>query len=1159
MLAIKRSPFDFTEIRETRALPSSSAFWRFVEENLPPESIKLVATRGRELIFERDFASLSLDTEVLIILCPCTEDDDVFGALASLAMIAVAVFLVQPWLATTVAPLFGLAGAAATGFAALGTGLFMAAGGMLVSGLMAHPSADVPALSFGTGDMSSSPTYSWSPVTTQAQGGVIPVAFGVVPLHGNIIMAFREYQGDKEIINVLIDLGIWRAGSLYDFRINNQELNQTTFPGVMIDTRLGHIDQTCITWFNDSKSDHPVGTTVRYDGGALTVTTDGSNFTGLDIVIRLPNGLGYVDDNSNLTTHNVQIKVEIKPAGGDWHTITSSMGTTAYWETTGYWSAGHFTTDEWAGSYWIEATRGSTDPAAHYQGEISDWGDYGPCYWQWFDTSHQEVVATVLDYVTYSAAKRGALTYTVSVRHLTPGTTYDMRVTKLSTDQDGLRYIDTVEFYAYEEVTEGDGLQYPRHTLVGIRGLASDRLSGSFSFECKGRPLIAQTTDGDVWTCAFSDNQAWVAWNILTRPLFGDDLDEILRYDGLNPSSDAVDVASFMAFANFCDSFVSDGHGGTEKRFTFNGLFDFKGTVWSALGRVLEPARTVPLHTGKKLTLWTDQADTPRALYTVGSIEMDSWSSGWLGTDDRASSLTTSFLNSEMDYAMKPAGQIEPDINGDQETSVDSFGLTKMSEVRRNLRYKLAKNKYLTATAKMRIFLSYLRSRFGDVINVQHDVPQIGKGGRLVAATLTTLTLDKTVTIGVGTYAVIVAYTYPSIVSHGGLNYRCMLGHTAEASSEPGVGSYSDIYWQAGGDDPDEAWTLGHTYVNSGQMVQRAVSDGVGDHTVVTLAALPKIPSRFDEWAFGLVTTLVKPYQIANIKPSQDLVADIDLIEYNSSIYPYADSGTPALPTINYNSPNVLPPVTNIKAQQANGVTGSPVTILWTRPASSYYHHAVIYYKPSGGAWVYAGESFGSSFTLPVSLVDGTYDFAVATVGIGLAMEARSAPRYSDGGSSFTVTSATAILGSSTLADGAVTNTKVADNAVSTTRVADHAITSPVSAYTSGAIDLVEDVYTTIQSASITSTGAPVFISCSFAASKVGTMMYRIYCGSTLVYQSPSVKVGINDIVQIASNYTDQPASGTYTYYLKAYYQGPHIDPHPQCEARSLYLLETKK
>lgn len=166
------------------------------------------------------------------------------------------------------------------------------------------------------------------------------------------------------------------------------------------------------------------------------------------------------------------------------------------------------------------------------------------------------------------------------------------------------------------------------------------------------------------------------------------------------------------------------------------------------------------------------------------------------------------------------------------------------------------------------------------------------------------------------------------------------------------------------------------------------------------------------------------------------------------------------------------------------------------------------------------------------------------------------------------------------IADAAITNLKVAmaaigtaniqDAAVQTLKIAGQAVTIPIGAYTAAAIAIGEsnlNGWTTVQSVTITSTGAPIniFTNTQIFLGSSGSLSSLYYLrllrnGVSLVnyaiYTSPW-----NSFVQqphLASfNYQDQPGAATWTYELQAMRNSNSANGH--AANRFMLALETKR
>ncbi len=774
---------------------------------------------------------------------------------------------------------------------------YMTIGMAIYGALGGYDHGQQSAIDNGYQGNSQSQSYSWNPQTTQQQGIPIPWRYGISRITGNIIGVYRENIGTQQYINALISLGEGPVSAPYDIKINGQPMENYT--GITLHTRLGYLDQEPVPNFGDTITEYPQGTKVVY-GAPVTYTTIGADFDTLDITVGFPNGLYYFDTYGNMAALGVQFSIEVRKQGDvDWTHIATSPGTIkvsdgGYWSIGGWteiWHDGYFNeastmwVDGWYETVWSEVRNGGTDPNAHYEGEqyqlnIVIFGEWNLATYRWIGDPIR--IADIINpYTVVSGAQTGTLQYTCRANGLEVGK-YEVRITRLTAEYTDTRYGDDFYLLAVQEVVLDD-FTYPGEALVGLRALATDQLSGSFSFECKTAGKLCRVYDGSAWSVVATSNPAWVCFDILTQPIFDNDL-TVLGYRAYDPAG--LDLDRWVEWAEYCDDLVPDGSGGTEARLTYNGSFDSSVNMWDAALAVAKIGRAVPYWRGQTITVAIDKPSDPVALITVGNIGLDSFEETFLPLEDRAGSIEADFLNLEKNLDRDKLTIINPDAPvGWGNASLQLQGVIRPSEIWRHCRYYLATTQNMLRVVTVQMDIDSIAFTLGDVINVQHDVPMCGAGGRIVSATSTTVTLDKEVTLLAGT------------------NYSIMLR------------------------------LLDNT------LVERVIADVPGAYTTLTITVpFAVVPDPFDPYAVGPVDTLVKPMRVTDIDSAGDLKRKITLTDYNETLW-NTDTLEPVVPTINYSTP-ALPNVTGLLLAErlVKKVSGLIITILditWTPPTNS--------------------------------------------------------------------------------------------------------------------------------------------------------------------------------------------------------------------------------
>lgn len=814
------------------------------------------------------------------------------------------------------------------------------AGSMLVNAVL--PGARPP--NIAGSDYERSQTYSWTPTTLQQQGSAIPHIYGKHRVYGNVIQGYIDsgegISTDKQKLNLLIGLGIGPVKAISNISINDQAAS--TYSGLIIDSRLGNLTQTTISLFDATKITYVSNREVKTDS-PYTYTTSDNDFDGLEIVLSFPRGVYFADDSGGISNHEVKVAIEIRniSTGESFRSVAFSTASTTA-AATGIWSYGiwvaNFSTDP-PTQVWYEVSQGSTDYGEHYEGEGFSDGSYG---WRWLESTASYVVEPPLDYLSIKVANTSAFTYTKRISGLTHGV-YEVKITKRSADVNSVRYGDSVRLGSVIEVYNSS-YTYPRLALVGIQALASEQISGTIKFSsdvygklirvyradevlgtdgrnyrCKTAHVSSSSTrpvtgaswstyweqyghsalslvSGSTgvawvsgtsysatasWRVEYSDNPAWVAFDILTQPVLNDDL-TVARYDAYNPSY--LNTASFQTWADYCDTLVDDGASGYERRITFNGVFDSALNVWDAVLSVCQMAYACPVWTGTTIKIVVDQARTSTQLFTIGNVLEDTFKEVFLSLSERAGELEVEFTDRDQDFERTSLTLVDTTADRpSNKTNKYLFGVTKTSEANRlGYRY-LAYNKYQTRLIDFQADVDAIACEVGDRIDLSHDVPQWGVGGRVVSATTgsavvnATVVADRTITIAAGKtgsdYTIKIRLTNDTIVSK----------------------------------------TL-------------ASSMTAGDYTTLTINGYftSGTPSQYDPYVVGLTATVVKPVIVTGIRKTSDQTVGLTCVDYYGEVYTF-DSGKTFTTPVDYSSLNRLVTITSVTATERssiNSVTG---------------------------------------------------------------------------------------------------------------------------------------------------------------------------------------------------------------------------------------------
>ncbi|HEY0937806.1 MAG TPA: hypothetical protein VGD91_29205, partial [Trebonia sp.] len=418
----------------------------------------------------------------------------------------------------------------------------------------------------------------------------------------------------------------------------------------------------------------------------------------------------------------------------------------------------------------------ATDSGSHYPGEpfsatetLSIANPDGSGYssskvvtgeWQLTDPQLNQVVVIswTAGYQNFSGNSHSPLYNRTSIYGLAPGK-YDVRITKygsawwghpgelLPGDNWSTSIGQDMWVHSVNEIALLD-LAYPNLILLGVRALATGQLSGS---SLNITALIThglRTLDNNLLPGALQafeeDNPACVAADMMLDGLYGGG-----QAPGINAGNIDRFIDEWVAWAELNDQLVDDGSGGSIRRHVFNGVFDNEGNLWdqvNAVGR-MSRAQLIPL--GRDYGVFLDQPDEPCQIFAMGNIAQDSFNETWLAIDDRANQVEIQFADSTRFYKMdNPLAYMDP-ANQDagvpiKNVRIDGKGITIPAQAWHLARFKERCNQFLLRTGSFKCDVDAIACRPGNVVILQHDVPEWGWGGRtLPGSTASNILVDR--------------------------------------------------------------------------------------------------------------------------------------------------------------------------------------------------------------------------------------------------------------------------------------------------------------------------------------------------------------------------------------------------------------------------------
>jgi predicted phage tail protein len=331
------------------------------------------------------------------------------------------------------------------------------------------------------------------------------------------------------------------------------------------------------------------------------------------------------------------------------------------------------------------------------------------------------------------------------------GTTWTIRLRKITTDANSAKIGDVMTIQSYTEVIDAK-LRYPNTALLYIE-FDSSQFNGSIpqiSCEPQGRVIrvpdtydpVTRTYSG-TWTGAFkwawSDNPAWVFYDLVVTDRFG---------LGNRLTAANIDKWELYQVAQYCDQMVPDGKGGngTEPRYICNVYVQSRNDAYTVLRDFAAIFRGMTYWGGNQIVAL---ADMPRDIdysYTRANVIDGQFSYSSSTTKTRYTTALVSWSDPDNAYADAMEPVFEQDLvtrYGFNQLELTAIGCTRQSEANRKGRWGiLTNNKDRVIT--FGVGLDGMIPQPGYIIAVADEMLS-GKvtGGRISSVNGRAITLDR--------------------------------------------------------------------------------------------------------------------------------------------------------------------------------------------------------------------------------------------------------------------------------------------------------------------------------------------------------------------------------------------------------------------------------
>ncbi|BDU76310.1 TipJ family phage tail tip protein [Mesoterricola sediminis] len=526
---------------------------------------------------------------------------------------------------------------------------------------------------------------------------------------------------------------------------------------------------------------------------------------------------------------------------------------------------------------------------------------------------------------------------------------WSVRVSRVTADNNTTYRENRTYLQSYSAITEQQ-LRYPGTALLAIT-VDAKRFSSmpKVSVRSYGRKVLVpanytpatRNPDTGVWTPAvyattgtgtsggswdgtfkeaWTSNPAWIFMDMATSKVYG---------AGTYLSQSGVDKWGLYTLAMYCDGMVSDGFGGTEPRFAFNGYIQSQEEAFHMLAHIISCARA-QLYYGKgKVMPVQDVDDTPVHLFTPSNVVGGKFS--YSGTARKARHTVAQVTWNDPAQLWKAVPeQVQADSSyisryGVQVTSYTAVGCTSKGQARRSGRYTLLSelNETEAVTFSTGIEGTYVKP--GKIILIQDPARlRFRMGGRIDSATSSTVTLDGQVTLQSG-----------------------------------------------------QTYTL-WVQLPDGSLVSKTVTTAAGTVSALTISGtFATIPSAKAQWLLSSTAQPASRWRVISVREVQDQTIEITALANYQAKYALADitDSLVAAPvaTSNLGAPSGLV-LTHTTQTQSDRLAYS-LSASWTAPTGTPNGY-IAQYRKDTGAWI--DMTVAGCGASAQDLLVGVYDVRVA-------------------------------------------------------------------------------------------------------------------------------------------------------------------------------------
>jgi hypothetical protein len=523
---------------------------------------------------------------------------------------------------------------------------------------------------------------------------------------------------------------------------------------------------------------------------------------------------------------------------------------------------------------------------------------------------------------------------------LTGAKPVDIKITRITDDSGSSKLLNAFSWSSYTEITYAK-LRYPNSALVAlrvdaeqfssipnrsylVRGIKVRIPSNATVDSTTGRLIYSGIWSGSFGAAQWTTDPAWCLWDLLTSTRYG---------FGDHIQAAQLDKWAFYVASQYASELVPNGFGSTEPRFSCNINIQTAEEAYKLINDLCSTFRVMPYWSTGALTVSQDRPADSAYLFTLANVTEEGFSYQGSSRKSRPTVAVVSYLDlNSRDIAYEVVEDQEAIAKfGVVTTQISAFACTSRGQASRIGEWLLYSEHYESEVISFTASIDAgVVVRPGQIIEVS-DPTRAGnrRGGRISAATTTSVTVDDATGLAVAATATL------SVI------------------------------------------------LPTGVVESRGISSITGN--VISLATpLSTAPNANSVWIFQTSNIQASTWRVLTVSEQEGAQYGITALAYNAGKYDYIERGA-LLQKRDITDLNVIPEApTNLRATETlyelNGRALSKLIISWQSVVGVNQYR--VRWRPQNGNWTTTTQARPDYEILDTTA--GVYEIQVYSLNAGL-------------------------------------------------------------------------------------------------------------------------------------------------------------------------------